>query len=82
MSALNNVGIQTQLQENTMHIAGGEISGGSIDSKNDHRIAMMGAILAINAKQPIEISNTSSINKSYREFFQTLAQFGIQVETC
>lgn len=82
MSALSNVGIQTQLKENTMYIAGGEISGGSIDSKNDHRIAMMGAILAINAKQPIEISNTSSVNKSYRDFFQTLAQFGIQVETC
>ena len=82
MYVLRNVGIQAQIKENTMHITGGEISGGSIDSKNDHRIAMMGAILAINAKHPIEISNTSSVNKSYRDFFQTLAQFGIQVEAC
>ena len=76
MSALINVCIQTQLKAH--NIAGGEISGALL-TQNDHRIAMMGAILI--TKQPIEISNTSSVNKSYR-FFPNLAQFGIQVETC
>jgi len=43
---------------------------------------MMGAILAVNAAGPIDILNTSAINKSNPEFFQTLARFGIEAIEC
>ncbi len=82
MSELANVGVQSSVSENTMHISGGKISSGIINSNNDHRIVMMGAILAVNATGPIDILNTSAINKSYPEFFQTLASFGIEAIEC
>ena len=81
-SELQSVGISVILKENEMKITGGEISGGTIDSHNDHRIAMMGGILAINAKSPISIVNSKAITKSYPNFFQTLNELGIQTEEC
>jgi len=81
-SELANVGIQSNLVGNTMHISGGKIRSGTINSNNDHRIVMMGAILAVNAAGPIDILNTSAINKSNPEFFQTLARFGIEAIEC
>lgn len=64
------LGIQIELIGDEMHITGGEIKGGKIDSHNDHRIAMMGAIAALNAKNTIEITNAEAINKSYPHFFE------------
>ena len=81
-SELKSVGIEVDIKEDEMHITGGEISGGTIDSHNDHRIAMMGGILAINAKSPISIINSKAISKSYPNFFQTLNKLGIQTEEC
>lgn len=64
------LGIQIKLIDDEMHIKGGQILGGKIDSHNDHRIAMMGAIAALNAKKPIEITNTEAVFKSYPLFFE------------
>jgi 3-phosphoshikimate 1-carboxyvinyltransferase len=64
------LGIQIDLIDDEMHIMGGEIMGGEIDSHNDHRIAMMGAIAALNSKNKIEITNAEAINKSYPSFFE------------
>jgi 3-phosphoshikimate 1-carboxyvinyltransferase len=82
MSELANVGIQSNLVGNAMHITGGKISAGTIDSNNDHRIVMMGAILAVNAAGPIDILNASAINKSYPKFFQALGDLGIEAKQC
>ena len=42
--------------------------GGNIDSANDHRIAMSGAIASIVCSSPITISGFEAINKSYPKF--------------
>lgn len=64
------LGIQIELINDEMHIKGGEILGGKIDSHNDHRIAMMGAIAVLNAKNTIEITNAEAVSKSYPLFFE------------
>ena len=79
---LNNVGIRVDLLNDEMHIHGGKILTGKIDSHQDHRIAMMGAILAINADGPICITNASAINKSYPDFFEHLKNLGVQLSSC
>ena len=38
------LGIQVSIKKDEMHITGGRIKGGKINSHNDHRIAMMGAV--------------------------------------
>ncbi len=63
------LGIKIELIGDEMHIESGKINGGKIDSHNDHRIAMMGAIAALNAESEVEITNTQAINKSYPAFF-------------
>ncbi|MFD1553985.1 3-phosphoshikimate 1-carboxyvinyltransferase [Putridiphycobacter roseus] len=63
------LGIKIELIGDEMHIEGGKINGGKIDSHNDHRIAMMGAIAALNTENSIEITNAQAINKSYPAFF-------------
>jgi 3-phosphoshikimate 1-carboxyvinyltransferase len=68
-SELQKLGIKVELNNNDMLIYGGKISGGVIHSHNDHRIAMMGAVLALNANAPIEIEEAEAIQKSYPYFF-------------
>jgi 3-phosphoshikimate 1-carboxyvinyltransferase len=68
-SELNKLGIKVELNNNDMLIYGGKISGGVIHSNNDHRIAMMGAVLALNANAPIKIEAAEAIQKSYPSFF-------------
>ena len=49
-----------------------ELSGGSIKSFNDHRIAMSFAIAGLACKNPVLIDSTGCVNISYPEFFDTL----------
>ena len=79
---LNQVGIKVDLIGDSMIIYGGKITKGTIDSHNDHRIAMMGAILALNSKESITITNSSAINKSYPIFYEHLKALGGKLEEC
>ena len=71
-SELAKLGIQVRLTGDKMFIKGGTIRGGEIDSNNDHRIAMMGAILAVRAKDSIQIKRSEAVNKSYPTFFEDI----------
>lgn len=44
------------------------LNGGSVDSYNDHRIAMSAAIASLVCKSPVTISRFEAINKSYPSF--------------
>jgi 3-phosphoshikimate 1-carboxyvinyltransferase len=54
-------------------------NGGTIDSNNDHRIAMAGAILALKASDPVTINNAEAVSKSFVEFYDTLNGLGVQL---
>jgi len=69
---LQKVGIRVDLDHDTMRIHGGKVKEGTVDSHNDHRIAMMAAILATCSDGPITITNAGAIAKSYPEFFSDL----------
>lgn len=66
------LGIAISLDGDTMVIAGGNPSGGSVDSHGDHRIAMAAAIAALNANEKVIINNAQAVNKSYPSFFDDL----------
>lgn len=68
-SELQKLGVNVELKNDEMWIYGGNISGGKINSHNDHRIAMMAAVLALNANAPVEIQEAEAIQKSYPAFF-------------
>jgi len=53
-----------------------ELSGGEIDSYNDHRIVMMAAIAASRATGDVIIHNAQAVNKSYPDFFEHYKTLG------
>lgn len=74
---LSNLGIQVEISGDDMLITGGLIQGGDCDSHNDHRIAMMLAVLALNASGPVKIENVDCINKSFPAFFDNMKVLGV-----
>jgi len=56
------------------------LKGGVVNCKNDHRIAFMATILAVNSQEPIEIINAEAVTKSYPDFFEALKELGCKIE--
>ena len=68
------LGIRVDIsQEDTMVVFGGTIRGGEISSHNDHRIAMAGAVAALNAEGPVTIEGAEAVEKSYPAFWDDFA---------
>lgn len=72
-SVLHGLGIAVSSEDNAMHIMGGQVSGGTISSHNDHRIAMMAATMGCMASGAVNITEAGAINKSYPDFFRDIA---------
>lgn len=69
------LGIGIDIQDDKMIIKGGSnIKAATLDSHNDHRIAMAGAILALRAEGEITISGAESVDKSYPDFYNDLSK--------
>nr|WP_320131776.1 3-phosphoshikimate 1-carboxyvinyltransferase [uncultured Holophaga sp.] len=70
---LGALGGQVRVEGDLMRITGGPLHGGMVDSRNDHRIAMAGAIAALHASAPVGIQGPGCVAKSYPAFFEHLA---------
>src|SRR5690606_28583863 len=67
------LGLKIELDGNEMIIHGtGSLKSGTIDSHNDHRIAMAGAIAATLTDGSVEITNAEAVNKSYPGFWKEI----------
>ena len=67
-----NIGIKITLDNDYMYVTGSQPTGGVINSHNDHRIAMAGALMDKFSNDTIEIINRNAVNKSYPEFFEVM----------
>jgi 3-phosphoshikimate 1-carboxyvinyltransferase len=74
------LGGDIRVRGNVMEIKGMELKGGTIDSHNDHRIAMAGAIAAVDAKETVIIRDSRCVAKSYPGFFQDFQTIGGTVD--
>jgi len=52
------------------------LRGAEVDSFGDHRIAMMAAVAAVYAKEPVMIREAQAVEKSYPAFFRDYAALG------
>lgn len=81
-AALTALGAEVQIVEDGLVITGSpSLRGGTVDAANDHRIAMMAAILATRCEQPTKIIGAQCVDKSYPRFYDDLASLGGRVET-
>lgn len=76
---LNDLGANCQILGDGLKISG-KISGGKVDSFNDHRIVMAASIGSLLAKEDIIIRNYKAVNKSYPSFFKTFEKIGGKIK--
>ncbi|HMJ47494.1 MAG TPA: 3-phosphoshikimate 1-carboxyvinyltransferase [Ferruginibacter sp.] len=75
----SRMGISIEIQADEMFITGGQITGTSISSHHDHRIAMAGAVAGLQANDVVTISDAEAVNKSYPAFYDHLKALGAEV---
>jgi len=80
ITEFTKVGAKINIDGNLMEIEGTQLKGGIIDSHNDHRVAMAGAIAALSSEKGIGIQGWQSVLKSYPDFFEDLKSIGGEVE--
>ncbi len=69
---LKKIGAKIKIRGNTMDIEGTPLEGGLIHSHGDHRIAMAGAVAALQSKNGVRIQDWQAVSKSYPGFFDDL----------
>ena len=80
-SELNKLGADVKELEDGLVINGGKtLNGGSVDSWNDHRIAMSLAIASIKCKERVTITNSNVVNKSYPHFWEDFKSLGGDID--
>ena len=80
MDMLRALGGQTEADETTLTVYGTGLHGGTVDSHNDHRIAMSAAIAATVCDSPVTILGAQCVEKSYPKFFTDYTSLGGQYE--
>ena len=76
IAMLRNLGGKAEADENTMTVYGTGLRGGTVDAKNDHRIAMSAAIAATVCREPVTILGAECVSKSYPQFFEEYRKLG------
>ena len=66
---IRTLGGKADENEDGFTVYGGKIAGGTVDSKNDHRIAMAASIAAFFTEGDVIIQDAECVNKSYPEFW-------------
>lgn len=76
---LGKLGAYVQVVGDRMIVVGSPLTGGEIDARGDHRIAMAAAVVALRATAPVTITGADSVTKSYPAFFEDLRALGARV---
>ena len=74
---LNKIGAEVLEQPDSLIIYGKPyLTGGTIDSWNDHRIVMAAAVASVFCREPVTIKGAEAVAKSYLQFFDNFNAIG------
>lgn len=74
---LTAVGTKAEETPDGLIINGGKVpAGGTIESFNDHRIAMAAAVLSCGCRAPVTVRGAEAVDKSYPSFFEDFNSLG------
>ena len=73
---ITSLGGKAQADEESLTVFGTGLSGGTVDARNDHRIAMSAAIAATVCREDVTILGADCADKSYPRFFQEYKRLG------
>lgn len=78
---LSKIGADIEELEDGLIIRGKKsLKGGIVDSWNDHRIAMSMAVASIKCEEPIVITNSKAVKKSYPHFWEDFKSLGGNID--
>ena len=81
VDGLLELGIDARPTPDGVVIQGGTLSGGSVHSHGDHRIAMAFAMAALRAAGGIEIHDCANVNTSFPGFVALAGQAGLTIRS-
>lgn len=76
INMITSLGGKAEASDDTLTVFGTGLKGGSVDSMNDHRIAMAAAIASTACPSPVTILDTQCTQKSYPSFWAEFARLG------
>ena len=76
VAMVRNLGGMAEASENTLTVYGTGLTGGTVDTVNDHRIAMSAAIASTVCKQDVVILGAECVHKSYPKFWEEFSRLG------
>jgi len=76
IAMIESLGGKAEATEDTFTVYGTGLTGGIVDSCNDHRIAMSAAIAATVCTKPVTILGAECVRKSYPKFWEDYAHLG------
>ena len=76
IAMLRSLGGQAEAEEDTLTVHPAALSGGTVDSRNDHRIAMAAAIAATVCHRQVTILGAECVEKSYPRFWAEYRRLG------
>ena len=77
---LHNLGGRAEDTGSSLIVHGTGLIGGTVNSHNDHRIAMAAAIAATVCKENVTILGAECVEKSYPHFWQEYCRLGGKYE--
>ncbi len=80
IAMLEALGGKADATEETLTVYGTGLEGGTVNSVNDHRIAMSAAIAATVCRKPVTILGADCVKKSYPNFFNEYSRLGGKYE--
>ena len=79
-AGLHALGIDAQERADGLRIHGGNLSGGSVQSHGDHRIAMAFAMAGLRAAGEIHVHECANVATSFPAFAQRAAAAGLGID--
>ncbi len=73
------VGIACERLGDGLRVSGGAVSGGTVESHGDHRVAMAFAVLGARAQSPIVIRDVQNVATSFPGFAATARAAGLEI---
>ena len=80
VDALRALGIAVDEHPDGMTIHGGQLRGGAVDSRGDHRVAMAFAMAGVAAVDAVEVRDCANIATSFPQFVESARAAGLLVE--
>ncbi len=76
---IKSLGGKITFDENSIAVMGTKLSGGEVDSFNDHRIAMSAAVASIVCNGEVTVNTAEAVAKSYPDFYEKFTMLGGKV---